>query len=275
MRGAPVTTLRIWGKEWRGIAKEVFEDEGFAEAREILDKGLAALSRRKGAPKRVGETAYADTLMELMRLVLMRNETISLTAITEPVEFAALHLLDSLACGGLPELESAKEIIDVGSGPGFPGLPLAALYPEKTFLLTDSLRKRIEFAAFAADALGLKNVDALHSRAENAGRDPALRERFDLALCRAVGKMPVILEYSLPLVRTGGAGIYYKTIAAEGEIEESVLARELLGGSAEVGSVDYADLLPGRRHVLFIVKKERATPGSYPRREGIPSKVPL
>ena len=246
-----------------------------AVTREMLDKGLALLSERERAPKRIGEKSYADTLMELMRLVLLKNETISLTAITEPEEFVTLHLLDSLACVGLPELGSAKEIVDVGSGPGFPGLPLAALYPEKRFLLTDSLRKRLEFAAFAATSLGLDNVDTLHIRAEKAGRDPSLRERFDLSLCRAVGKLPVITEYCLPLVRVGGAVYFYKTRMADGELVESRLARELLGGSADVRIIDYVDLLPGRKHALYIVKKDRTTPDTYPRKEGIPSKVPL
>ena len=253
----------------------MFEAKVFEKARGILDEGLALLAEREGAPKKLREKAYADTLMELMRLVLIKDETVSLTAITEPEEFVTLHLLDSLACTVLPELASAEEIVDVGSGPGFPGLPLAALYPEKRFLLTDSLKKRIEFAAFAAANLGINNVDALHSRAEKAGRDPALRERFDLALCRAVGKLPVIMEYCLPLVREGGAAYFYKTRMAEGELAESRLARELLGGSADVRVVDYPELLPGRKHALYVVKKDRATPDSYPRREGVPSRVPL
>ena len=249
--------------------------EDFSASRKMLDRGLAVLSKRRGVPKQIGEKAYADTLMELMRLVLIRNETISLTAITEPKEFVTLHLLDSLACVGFPELEQASEVVDVGSGPGFPGLPLAALYPDKRFLLTDSLLKRIEFAAFAAKSLGLDNVDILHIRAENAGRDPSLREHFDLALCRAVGKLPVIMEYCLPLVRVGGVACFYKTKMAEGELVESRLARELLGGSADVRIIEYPELLPGRKHALYIVKKDRVTPESYPRREGIPSKVPL
>jgi 16S rRNA (guanine527-N7)-methyltransferase len=213
--------------------------------------------------------------MELMRLVLERNEQVNLTAITEPVEFAELHLLDSLACVGLPEIETARSAADVGSGAGFPGLPLAALYPGKRFLLTDSLRKRLEFVTFAASSLGLGNVSVLHARAETAGRAPACRERFDLVLCRAVGRLPVILEYCLPFVRVGGAACFYKTVPAEGEIGESRLARELLGGSAEVRVEAYRDVLPERGHTLYLVGKERPTPKSYPRREGIPAKVPL
>jgi len=253
----------------------MLDDRDFVKAKERLYTGLSVLGRRSGAPQRIKDPAYAETLMELMRLVLIKDETVSLTAITEPEEFAALHLLDSLACVALPELESAKEVVDIGSGAGFPGLPLAALYPEKRFLLTDSLRKRTEFAAFAAMSLRLDNVDVIHTRAESAGRDPSLREHFDLALCRAVGKMPVIMEYTLPLVGVGGAACFYKTKTAVRELAESRLARELLGGGADVRILEYAELLPGRKHVLYLVKKERPTPKTYPRREGIPSKVPL
>ena len=242
---------------------------------ELLDSGLAVLAQREGAPAYMSAYAYADLLMELMRLVLDRNEYINLTTITEPEEFVKLQLLDSLACVGSPELESAKTIIDVGSGAGFPGLPLAALYPEKQFLLMDSLKKRIEFAGFAAAALGLRNVDTLHDRAEKAGHDPALREHFDLVLCRAVGRLPLILEYCLPFIRIGGAAIFYKTVPAKDEIAESLLARELLGGSDGVRVETYTDVLPGRGHALYIVGKERGTPEKYPRREGVPSKAPL
>ena len=245
------------------------------KARECLEKGLAVLARQEGPSARVGDPVFADTLMELMRLVLERNEVINLTTITELEEFVTLHLLDSLACVGLQEFEYANTIIDVGSGAGFPGLPLAVLYPQKHFLLTDSLRKRTEFLDFAVSSLGLDNVETLHSRAETAGRDPSLREHFDAALCRAVGKLPTALEYCLPFVRVGGAGVFYKTIQAEGEIEESLLARKLLGGSEKVRVRTYADILPGRKHALYIVEKERPTPKTYPRREGIPSRVPL
>ena len=262
------------GIEREGCIPEYGAEE-CKKAEERLHKGLAALARRAAAPERVSDPVFADSLLELMRIVLERNETISLTAITELEEFVMLHLLDSLACVGLPELESAETVIDVGSGAGFPGLPLAMLYPEKRFLLTDSLRKRVEFMESAVSSMGIDNVEALHERAETAGREHALRESFDLVLCRAVGSLHVILEYCLPFVRVGGAGVFYKTVPAEGEIEDSLLARELLGGSAEVRIETYTDILPGRRHALYIVGKERPTPGTYPRRAGLPAKVPL
>ena len=251
------------------------ENNDFDTAKQVLDKYLAVLVRRERAPAFVIDPAFSDVMMELMRLTLEANENISLTTITEPEEFVRLHILDSLSCVGLPELELAQSVIDVGCGSGFPSLPLAALYPEKRFFLLDSLRKRIEFVTFAAKELRFFNVSALHSRAEKSGQDLFLREQFDLSLCRAVGKLSQILEYSLPFVRIGGSGFFYKTIRAEGEIENSLLARELLGGSPDVRVFTYTDILPGRAHAIYIVNKVNPTPGTYPRREGIPAKVPL
>jgi 16S rRNA (guanine527-N7)-methyltransferase len=251
------------------------DKDEYKRARLVLEKGLEELSKRKYSPEAVRDPLYADFLMELMSIVLEKNEFTNLTTITEPEEFVTLHLLDSLACVGLPEMDSSDKIIDVGSGCGFPGIPLAFLYPKKDFLLTDSLKKRIEFIEYAVKELKMRNVEAKHIRAEKAGQEFIYRERFDLSLCRAVGKLPVVLEYCMPLVRVGGAGIFYKTIQAKGEIGDSLLARELLGCAEKVRVETYKDILPGREHALYIVHKSRPTPGQYPRREGVPQKVPL
>jgi len=210
-----------------------------------------------------------------MRLVLERNEVVNLTSVTEPLEFVETQLLDSLACAGRPEIESARRVADIGSGAGFPGLPLALLYPEKEFLLTDALRKRTEFAREAAAALGLSGVTAIHARAEEAGREAAYRERFDLAVCRAVAALPVVLEYTLPFVKVGGRLIAYKTVRAEGEIGDSRLALAQLGASPDMEIITYTDLLPGSGHALYVGVKTRPTPDKYPRRAGVPAKVPL
>ena len=251
------------------------EKTDFSDAIKTLEKGLSVLSAREGASDYVASPYFAEQLTGLMMLVLERNESIDLTSITEPKEFVRLHLLDSLACVGLPEVNKAIRLIDVGCGAGFPGLPLAALYPEKHFLLIDSLRKRIEFVDYAVKELNLKNVEVRHLRAETAGRDTELREQFDLCLCRAVGKMSTILEYSMPFVRVGGSGIFYKTVPAEGEIQDSLIARQHLGCSDFVRIETYKDILPERRHALYIVEKSRVMDGKYPRREGVPSRVPL
>jgi len=246
------------------------------EARERLERGQAALAQRPGAPAaRLLEPSFTDALLELMRLVLERNEVVNLTSVTEPLEFVETQLLDSLSCAGLAGIESAGRVADIGSGAGFPALPLALLYPEKAFLLMDALRKRTEFAREAAAAFGLPGVTAIHARAEEAGREPAYREQFDLAVCRAVAALPVVLEYTLPFVKVGGRLFAYKTVQAEGEIGNSRLALAQLGALPYMEIYTYTDLLPGSGHALYIAEKTRPTPDKYPRRAGIPAKVPL
>ena len=247
----------------------------FKEAGNLLAQSLAVLAGREGAPAGLCDPSFAPLLMELLRLVLERNKEVNLTSIKEPSEFVRLHLLDSLACVGMPELEAAHTIIDIGSGAGFPGLPLAALYPDKQFLLMDSVRKKIDFAGVLAKELRLSNVSALHARAEASARDPSLREQFDLSLCRAVGKFSPILEYCMPFVRVGGAGFYYKTIGAKEELADSLPVLELLGGSLKTRTFTYEDILPGYEHAIYVISKERPTPPAYPRRAGIPTKTPL
>ncbi|MDR2487048.1 MAG: 16S rRNA (guanine(527)-N(7))-methyltransferase RsmG [Clostridiales Family XIII bacterium] len=230
----------------------------------------------------------AGLLLDFMRLVLEKNEDINLTAITEEGEFVEKHLMDSLTCYGWPEIESASRVVDVGTGAGFPGLPLALLYPEKEFLLMDSLGKRISFLREAAAALGIRNVECLHSRAEDAGRDPTRRERYDLCLCRAVGHLGILSEYCLPLVRKGGVFYAYKTVGAAPEIDQSLQARLLLGASSTVETrlcpiggagadeTGNAAKKAGQyAHTIMVIRKERPTPRTYPRKAGTPARVPL
>jgi 16S rRNA (guanine527-N7)-methyltransferase len=219
----------------------------------------------------------AAKMLKFMKLVLKKNEVINLTTITERDEFIDKHLIDSVACYGWPEIGSAEEIVDVGTGAGFPGVPLAILYPEKHFVLVDSLAKRIDFLREALTELKIENIDPVHSRAEDMGRDKGYRESFDLCLGRAVGKLSVLLEYCLPLVKTGGEFYAYKTEGASTEIEESKSARFLLGGSKEVEVRPTGKSVPlsSFGHNIMVIKKERPTPKTYPRKAGTPAKVPL
>jgi 16S rRNA (guanine527-N7)-methyltransferase len=232
----------------------------------------------------IADAERAETLMlTFMRLVLERNENINLTHIVEEDEFVEKHLLDSVACYGWPEIEAAEHIVDVGTGAGFPGVPLAIVYTEKRFLLIDSLGKRIEFLREAAAALNLKNVTLLHSRAEDAGRNKDFRERFDLCVSRAVGKLSVLSEYCLPFVKVGGGFYAYKTLNAVSEIEDSCLARELLGGASDMevrtaglsGHTSECASSNISGHNIMVIKKIRHTPHTYPRKAGTPGRVPL
>ena len=246
----------------------------------------------------------SKTMLAYMALVLEASEKINLTTITEPTEFIEKHLMDSACCYGWSEIRAAGRIADMGSGAGFPGVPLAILYPDKEFVLIDSLSKRVEFLRGALRVLGLDNVSAVKSRAEDAGRAMPLREAFDLCLCRAVGKLALISEYCLPLVRAGGFVYAWKTEGARGEIEDSLQARLLLGAAREVevracelygGGAPgdgitchpelvacHPELVSGSTsststyaHNIMILRKERPTPDTYPRRAGVPARVPL
>jgi 16S rRNA (guanine527-N7)-methyltransferase len=217
----------------------------------------------------------ASAMMMFRRLVLERNEVINLTSITEKDEFEDKHLLDSISCYGWREIEDAKTIVDVGTGAGFPGIPLAIVCPEKQFLLIDSLGKRIDFLKSAIDALKLENVSLLHSRAEDAGRDPRNRERFDLCVSRAIAKLSVLSEYCLPFVKPRGFVYAYKTLNAVPEIEESRLARQLLGSALDVDIRPTNAQDPYSKRAIMVLRKNRNTPKTYPRQAGIPSRTPL
>lgn len=216
-----------------------------------------------------------NKLYDFMDMVLERNEVINLTTITEKDEFETKHIMDSIVCYGWPEISEAKNIVDVGTGAGFPGIPLAILYPEKKFLLVDSLNKRLEFIKEATETLNIKNVEVLHGRAEDIGQNSKYREKFDLCLSRALANLSTLSEYCLPLIKPGGFLYAYKTKGTLNEIEDSAMARKLLGGSDDVEIRE--SKIPGfnLEHNILVIKKIRNTPKTYPRKAGTPSKVPL
>lgn len=205
---------------------------------------------------------------KLTEYILEWNEKINVTAIKDPKEFMEKNILDSLSLKGRPELENAKNILDMGTGGGFPGLPLAIAYPDKNFTLLDTVGKKLKVIDDVAQRLGISNVTTVHVRAE----DYVSRETFDLVVSRAVANMSTLSEYCLPFVKLGGYFIAYKTKDALEEIKAAEKAIKLLGGEGYIIE-DNGD--GSNEHLFVIVKKIEKTPTKYPRKAGTPSKDPL
>lgn len=211
----------------------------------------------------------ATTLLSYMEGILEWNEKVNLTAIKDEEEFVVKHYADSLAVLELDELGEAEEIIDVGTGGGFPGVPLAIMCPEKKFVLLDSLEKRLKIIEGLAGELGINNIETLHSRAEDAGRDPEYRERFDLCVSRAVADLSVLSEYCLPFVKPKGSFVAYKSKEISEEISGAEKAISILGGRIERIEKTSTD------QSLVVITKTKNTPTKYPRKAGDPKRKPL
>ncbi len=201
------------------------------------------------------------------RLLLEWNERMNLTAITDPREVVEKHFADSLAA--LPYLKPGMSVIDVGTGAGFPGVPLLIMEPELKLTLADSLQKRLTFLDALLKELGLQ-AGLVHGRAEDLGQNKLYREQFDAALSRAVASLPVLLELTTPFVKVGGSAIAYKGDAAE-EVKSAKGAAFLL--HVDLRQMDLKSNL-GKRCLIFADKKA-PTPKAYPRKAGTPSKKPL
>ena len=213
-------------------------------------------------------------LENYMKGILDWNEKVNLTNITDPEEFRVKHLMDSLMCVDFPEYNAAKSIIDVGTGGGFPGIPLAVYSPEKHFTLLDSLNKRLKIIGELSSELGITNIDLLHARAEDAARDPKHREKYDLCVSRAVSNLSTLAEYCLPFIRKGGYLMAYKGPDCEAELKDASEALKILGGKAvEIRDTSMAEY--GLEHKILVIEKVKNTPKAYPRQAGKPAKAPL
>ena len=205
------------------------------------------------------------------------NRRFNLTAITDREGVLIRHFLDSLSClKALPRkvLAAGARVIDVGTGAGFPGLPLKLVCPEIRLTLLEATGKKVTFLEPLVRVLGLGEVDVVHGRAEELGHDPAHRERYDWALARAVAEMPTLAEYLLPLVRVGSAALAQKGEGAAAEVQGADAAIVALGGRVRrLVPVELRGLAETRH--LVIVDKVAATPEKYPRRPGVPAKRPI
>ena len=213
-------------------------------------------------------------LEKYMEGILSWNEKVNLTNITDPAEFRIKHNADSLMCVDFPEFQSAKNIIDVGTGGGFPGIPLAVYAPDKHFTLLDSLNKRLRIIDELADGLDISNITLVHGRAEDVARNREHREKYDLCVSRAVSNLATLSEYCLPFIKVGGYLLAYKGPGADQEVKDAEKALKTLGGSLvdirETSMEEY-----GLDHRILVIKKVRNTPKAYPRKAGTPLKEPL
>lgn len=229
--------------------------------------------------------AHLSAFQTYYQELIAWNQRFNLTAITEYEHVQIRHILDSLTCllalgnqqksprqPGVPA--SGTRVIDVGSGAGFPGLPLKILHPQLDITLLEATTKKADFLHHIVSRLGLSGATIIHRRAEELGHDDAHREGYDLVLARAVAELPVLAEYLLPLCRLGGRCIAQKGSSAHEELRVAQHALSILGG--EVHYVVPVELigLAETRHLVVIDKKAR-TPQKYPRRPGMPSKRPL
>jgi len=207
-------------------------------------------------------------------ILIEKNKVMNLTAITEFDEVVLKHFLDSLSIVKIVELEKVNSMIDIGTGAGFPGIPLKIAYPHLKIVLLDSLNKRVKFLTDVIDQLGLKNIYAVHGRAEETGRNKDYREQFDLGVSRAVANLSTLSEYCVPFIKVGGYFISYKASDVDKELTTAATAIHKLSSSI----VDKKEfMLPGSdiKRVLVKIKKEKPISRLYPRKAGLPTKEPL
>ena len=229
---------------------------------DILRRGLTELGLDAGK---------AEPLADFAGRVLERNKVMNLTAITDPAEFARLHLLDSAALLGVADF-GGKRVVDVGTGAGFPGVPLRILRDDFDLTLLDSTGKRVAFLDEACAAMGLARVECVCARAEEFAAQR--RETYDLATSRAVAALPVLCELCLPLVKPGGRFLAMKSARSDEELHAAAHAIAVLGGRVE-RVVDYAIPTGDVTHRVIVIEKIRPTPPQYPRAFGQIKKRPL
>lgn len=202
------------------------------------------------------------------------NTRMNLVSKASLAKIESRHLLDSLTAALVLGRAPSGRVIDVGSGAGFPGLPLKIVYPGIDLTLVEATQKKARFLEAAVDALGLDGAEVVAERAERLGQDPAYRETFDVVLARALAPLPVLAELTLPLCRRGGVVVAYKSPGVEDEVAETRRAVKLLGG-APPQIVEVPAAVTGDPRVLVTIEKRGPTPGKYPRRPGLPAKQPL
>lgn len=222
------------------------------------------------------ENEQIDKFNKYYELLFEKNKVMNLTGITEYKDVVIKHFLDSVLTYKSILKEDTESIIDIGTGAGFPGIPLKIIFPEKKFLLLDSLNKRINFLNEVIENLELKEIEAVHGRAEELGHKKEYREKFDLCVSRAVSNLSTLSEYTLPFIKVNGRFISYKANNSDEEIDNAKTAIKILGGKI---IADEKINLPSEDEEILrrfiIIKKIKNTEKKYPRKAGIPQRNPL
>lgn len=232
-----------------------------------FDKELETLGIRLTEVQKKQFDRYYELLIEW-------NRVMNLTGITEYDEVNLKHFTDSLTIVRINDMKNVSTLIDVGTGAGFPGLPIKIAFPHIKVTLLDSINKRIKFLNQVAEELDLKDVVTLHGRAEDYAKKAEYREQFDMCASRAVANLSTLSEYCLPFIKKGGCFVSYKSADSDEEIRQSEKAIGILGG--KVSKIDKFTL-PGSDmgRALVVIDKVKNTPGKYPRKAGVPGREPL
>ena len=235
--------------------------------KQILDKKLRDLSIELNDDQK-------EQFIHFYKLLVEWNKVMNLTAITEPDEVVEKHFIDSLSIIKAVEMKDIHTLIDIGTGAGFPGIPLKIAFPDIEITLLDSLNKRVKFLNTVIDELKLEKISALHGRAEDFAKKDDYREKYDICVSRAVANLSTLSEYCLPYVKIGGMFVPYKSGEIDEELNNSKKAVQILGGNIDdVVKFQLPGTDIGRSFIR--INKTKNTPKKYPRKAGLPSKEPL
>ena len=237
------------------------------QGRKLLEQGLSQLNIQFTDKQIEQFMKYYDLLIE-------KNKVMNLTAITDLNEVMTKHFLDSVLISNVLDMSDFYTLVDVGTGAGFPGIPIKILFPHLKVILIDSLNKRLKFLDDVISELELDGIETVHGRAEDLGNNDLYREKYDLCVSRAVANLSTLSELCLPYVKENGKFIPYKAEKAEAEIEAAQKAVDLLGGEIS-DKIEFQ--LPGgdMGRTLVVIDKIKKTPKKYPRKAGTPAKMPI